>query len=275
MKKLNYKMIVSDFDHTLAKNDSTVSEENKRAIEEYRNQGGIFVISTGRLHYGIIPIAQRLKLNGLVACCQGAVVQDIESLEMILENTLSCELTVRICEKMEELGLHIHVYAREEYYCNKDDTPLKLYEKAVGKKARLVLDKPLSQFVKEKGICAYKLLAMVEPSENTRIKSELEKCNFEGCRVTKSADYLVEVINEKYSKGTAVEFLANRFSIPLEKVICVGDQENDIPMIQKAGLGIAVKNADEELKKCALVLEYTNEESAIAKIIEKYGFTED
>ena len=116
---------------------------------------------------------------------------------------------------------------------------------------------------------------MVEPSENTRIKNELAKCNFEGCKVTKSADYLVEVINEKYSKGTAVEFLANRFSIPLEKVICVGDQENDIPMIQKAGLGIAVKNADEELKKCALVLEYTNEESAIAKIIEKYGFTED
>lgn len=275
MRKINYRMIVSDFDHTLANNDSTVSSENKRAIEEYTQAGGVFVISTGRLHYGIIPHAKELGLKGLVACCQGAIIEDIESEEMILEGTLPSELTAQICEKMEELGLHIHVYGREDYYCNMDDEPLKMYEHAVRRKAKLVLNMPLSQFVRENGICSYKVLAMVEPKRNAEIREILSKYNFEGCKVTKSAEYLVEVINAKYSKGTAVEFLANRFDIPLEKVICVGDQQNDIPMIQKAGLGIAVKNADEELKKNALVFEYTNEESAIAKIIKKYGYTEE
>ena len=139
----------------------------------------------------------------------------------------------------------------------------------------MVLDKPISEFVKENGICSYKILTMVEPSANEKIRETLSNCDFEDCKVTKSAEYLVEVINGKYSKGTAVEFLANRFSVPLSEVICVGDQQNDIPMIQKAGLGIAVKNADAELKKHALVCEYTNEEGAIAKIIEKYCFTED
>lgn len=275
MQKINYRMIVSDFDHTLANNDSTVSSENKRAIEEYTQAGGVFVISTGRLHYGIIPHAKELGLKGLVACCQGAIIEDIESEEMILEGTLPSELTAQICEKMEGLGLHIHVYGREDYYCNMDDEPLKMYEHAVRRKAKLVLNMPLSQFVRENGICSYKVLAMVEPKRNAEIREILSKYKFEGCKVTKSAEYLVEVINAKYSKGTAVEFLANRFDIPLEKVICVGDQQNDIPMIQKAGLGIAVKNADEELKKNALVFEYTNEESAIAKIIKKYGYTEE
>ncbi len=275
MRKINYRMIVSDFDHTLANNDSTVSPENKRAIEEYTQAGGIFVISTGRLHYGIVPRTKELGLKGLVACCQGAIIEDIESEEMILEGTLPCELTARICEKMEELGLHIHVYGREDYYCNTDDEPLKMYERAVRKKAKLVLNIPLSRFVRENGICSYKVLAMVEPKNNAKIKDILIDCNFEGCKVTKSAEYLVEVINANYSKGTAVEFLANRFNIPLDKVIAVGDQQNDIPMIRKAGLGIAVKNADEELKENALVFEYTNEESAIAKIIKKYGYTEE
>lgn len=275
MRKINYKMIVSDFDHTLVNNDGTISEENKKAITEYVKNGGVFVISTGRLHYGIVPRAKELGLKGLVACGQGTVIQDIESGEMISEATLPCEVTARICEKMEELGLHIHVYAPEDYYSNMDDEPLKLYEHAVRRKAKLVLESPISGFVRENGICSYKVLAMVEPKDNAKIRETLSACDFKGCKVTKSAEYLVEVINASYSKGTAVEFLAERFAIPLEKVICVGDQLNDIPMIEKAGLGIAVKNADEELKKKALVFDYTNEESAVGKIIEKYGYTED
>ena len=91
--------------------------------------------------------------------------------------------------------------------------------------------------------------------------------------MTKSAAFLVEVINSQYSKGTAVVFLADYYGVPLEKVIAVGDQINDTPMIERAGLGIAVKNAETALKeKADYVCEYTNEEGAIAEIIEKFGF---
>ena len=78
-----------------------------------------------------------------------------------------------------------------------------------------------------------------------------------------------------YSKGTALKLLAEHYGVPLEKTIAIGDQRNDIPMIEAAGLGFAVKNADEELKKVALVCEYTNEESAVAKIIKQYAYTEE
>ena len=171
--------------------------------------------------------------------------------------------------------MHFHVYAFTDYYCNRDDDALKLYEKAVRVKAKIVQDEPLSSFVRRKKICAHKVLAMVEPTEAGYIMRELEKERFVGCGVTKSSDFLVEVVNASYSKGTAVEFLAKHFNVPIEKTIAVGDQQNDIPMIIKAGLGIAVKNADEELKKQALVFDYTNEEDAIAKIIEQYGYTEE
>jgi hydroxymethylpyrimidine pyrophosphatase-like HAD family hydrolase len=72
-----------------------------------------------------------------------------------------------------------------------------------------------------------------------------------------------------------VEFLAKQYNIPLEKTVGVGDQLNDLPMIQKAGLGIAVKNAAPELKKEALEFAYSNEENAIGHIIEQYGYTEE
>jgi hydroxymethylpyrimidine pyrophosphatase-like HAD family hydrolase len=85
----------------------------------------------------------------------------------------------------------------------------------------------------------------------------------------------VEVGNEAYSKGTAIEFLADKYAVPMEKTIGIGDQINDLPMIEKAGLGLAVKNADVGLKRHAKVLEYTHEEDAVAHAILQYGYKQE
>ena len=171
------------------------------------------------------------------------------------------------------MGLHIHVYEAWDYYCNMDDIALKMYEKAVKSKAKLVLDKPLSQFVKERQLASYKILAMVLPEDNERVIEALKSENFPGCTVTRSSEFLVEVINAQYSKGTAVEYLANHFQAPLDKTITIGDQLNDLPMFEKVGCSIAVQNADKGLKEVAKVIApLTNEEGAVAWAIEQFGF---
>ena len=275
MRKIKYPIIISDFDGTLVNGDGSITQENKDAIAQYLKDGGVFVISTGRMHYGILPRAKELGLKGYVSCCQGAIIIDIETKACILEGTISNETAVKVCKKMEEMGLHIHVYGKDAYYTNMDDEGLKFYENAVRFKAVRVLDKPISQFVKETGMRSYKILAMVPAEKSLTVLNELSTCDFSGCIVTKSDDTLVEVVNASYSKGTALAFLANRFNVSTDNVIAVGDQWNDVPMIKKAGLGFAVKNADPKLKECAIVLDYTNEESAVAKIIEKYAYTEE
>lgn len=273
MKKINYPLIVSDFDGTLVHKDGTISNENKEKISAYIQAGGKFAISTGRLPAGILPRVRELGLTGMVCCCQGAIIMDIETGQPILEGKLPYETTLAIVEKMEELNLHIHLYDAWEYYSNRDDDGLKFYEKAVRVKAKLVTDRPMSQFVKENHFQSYKILAMVEEKDNARIIQEIKKAGFVGCEVTKSDNFLVEVINANYSKGTAVEYLANYYQIPLEKTIAIGDQHNDLPMIERAGLGIAVQNADKSLKaKADYVTDRAHEEGAVAEVIEKFGF---
>ena len=274
MQKLKYNLIISDFDGTLVCDDGRITEENKRAIKQYVDDGGRFAISTGRMHYGVIARAKELGLTGVICCSQGAVVMDIETQEFLLNGMLSADITLKISKKMEALGLHYHIYEQDTYYTNVDDEALHLYEKLVKKQAVRILDKPLSEFVLEKGIRAYKVLAMVKPEDNSKIMSALERENFEGCNVTKSADFLVEVINAQYSKGTAVEFLAKYYGIDLKDTIAIGDQLNDLPMLTKAGLGLSVKNASEEVKALTVALDYTNEESAVAKAIAQYGYGE-
>ncbi len=272
-RKIRYPLIVSDFDGTLARRDGTIGEKTIRAIKQYIQDGGIFAINTGRMPAAIMPRVQELGLTGVVCCGQGSVIMDIASGTPVMQGRLSHSISVRICKKMEEMGLHTHAYDLLEYYSNVDDEPLKLYEEAVGKRAELVTDKPLWKFIEETGMRSFKFLAMVDPSKSTAIMQALEAENFENCFVTQSAKFLVEVCNCEYTKGTALDFLTEYYHIPVEKTIAIGDQANDLDMINHAGLGLAVANATEELKQTATVLPYTNNEDAVAYVIECYGYS--
>ncbi len=273
MKNLNYKLIVSDYDGTLVSANGTISEKNIKAIKNYVNAGGIFAISTGRLPSAILPVAQKLDLKGLLCCGQGTVIIDIESGKVIFDAKLSLETTLSACRKMEEMKLNILAFDLWEYYSSEDNVLLKAYEEVSGTDAVLVKGKKLSKFISEKNMSVYKLIALVEAKDNADVLAKLKEADIPDCEITKSLDFLVEVVNNNYSKGTSVAFLAKHYGIAPDKTVAIGDNCNDITMIEAAGFGVAVKNADAALKeKADFVCGFTNEESAIADIIEKFGF---
>ncbi len=275
MRKIKYPLIISDFDGTLVKSNGEISQKNKDAIMRYTQDGGAFAISTGRMPSGILPRAKELGLKGFVSCCQGAIVIDIESGKTLVAGALSQDDAVAVCEKMEEMGLHIHIYDMENFYVNMDDEPLRLYEKRVRVKAIRVLDKPLSKFIRERNLSVCKILMMVEPEKNAFVYNTLTDMRLPNCTVTKSAAFLVEVVHANYSKGTALETLAKHYQVPLNQTVAIGDQWNDLPMLTRAGVGLAVQNAAHELKQQVITLPYSNEEDAVAFAINKYGYTEE
>ena len=276
MKKLGYALIVSDFDGTLLKSDGTVGKETQNSIRRFMKNGGHFAVSTGRTPAGILPRVRELGLRGVVACGQGASIVDIERGELILDGRMDNSLAVAVCKKMEEMQLHIHVYEPWGFYSNMDDEGLKAYEDVVKVKGKVIADKPISQFLEESGFCPSKLSVLVAAEDRDWVYAELSKAfQSDTCYVTASSEYLVEVGNSAYTKGSSVAFLAKYYGVQPEKVICIGDQPNDLSMLKAAGLGFAVKNADKELKDNAIVFAYTNDEDAVGKIIEEYAYCKD
>ena len=132
---------------------------------------------------------------------------------------------------------------------------------------------PLSALVAREKLKVRKVLAMVEPADKKRIFSAVEKALGEEFYVTYSAASLVEITSKTFNKGSAVRFMADYYHVPVERTVAVGDSLNDLPMLEAAGLGLAVRNADEMLKDKAISFEYSNDENAIGRIIERYGFT--
>ena len=273
MRKINYPLIISDFDGTLLRTDGTISAETKSAIDGYIAAGGTFGICTGRMTGSILPRAKELGLKGLVSSYQGSVITDIESGKLLVDGYIPAENAAEICRVFEGLNLHTHVYTLDEVFVNRQDEALEMYENVCKVKGNVVTDEPLSSFVLKKGFKVRKVLAMVYPEEKKRIFGIVSEALGDKFYVTYSAASLVEITSRQYSKGTAVRFMADYYGVPVEKTIAAGDSLNDLPMLEAAGLGIAVKNADEALKDKALAFEYSNDENAIGKIIETYGFT--
>ncbi|MGK0467098.1 HAD-IIB family hydrolase [Clostridium sp.] len=101
-----------------------------------------------------------------------------------------------------------------------------------------------------------------------KIKEELKK--IESIQVLGAGLHGVEMTHKSVSKGSAVKYLAQRYKIKKEEIITIGDNENDIEMIEFGGLGVAMGNAIDMLKDRADYIAATNDEDGVAKVISEF-----
>lgn len=273
MRNLDCKLIVSDFDGTLANSQNEVPEEVKNAINNYVADGGIFAVCSGRILPSVLPRVRKLGLKGLVIACQGSVIADIESGEIIKSVGFSNAETSEICAYLEELNTNVQVYFLDGFYSDlpEGEKHLKLYEDIIGVKARHS-DMPLSRFVGESGLHFNKAATLCRPDEQEELFGKIKEKFGGRFDVTCSAKVLVEISPFGETKGAAVEFLAAHYGVPIEKCCAIGDNLNDLSMIEAAGVGVAVGNAVEGLKAAANFVAVTNDEGAVAQVIEKFGY---
>lgn len=273
MKEINYKLIISDYDNTLTNGKNKVPKEVEKAISEYVECGGIFAICTGRMLRSIMPQAKKLGLKGIIAANQGIVIADIESGKILKNGGMTANETALVCRAAEKFNQSINLYSGDNIYTNipKNNKYLKFYEKVIRVKAIRVAEK-LSDFAQKDNKIYQKVAILVAPKERERIYNILNAELGDKFDVTCSANILVEISPLGETKGKAVEFLAKHFNVPIEKTIAVGDNLNDISMIETAGIGACVGNGVEELKRAADYVSLTSNEGGIAQIIARYGF---
>lgn len=274
MKKPGCKLIVSDFDGTLANSANEVPDGVKNAINKYVADGGIFAVCTGRILPSILPRVREIGLKGLVIACQGAVIADIES-GKILRNAVFAEgETAEICAFLESIDTNVQAYFTDGFYSDLPDGEkhLKLYEDIIGVKARHS-DKPLSKVAQAGGF--NKVATLCRPDEQEELYKKIRQKFGGRFDVTCSAKVLIEISPAGETKGAAVKFLSAHYGVPIEKCCAVGDNLNDLSMIEAAGVGVAVGNAVEGLKAAADCVAVTNNEGAVKWVIEKFGYIEN
>ncbi|TBL71538.1 Cof-type HAD-IIB family hydrolase [Paenibacillus thalictri] len=238
----HYKLIALDMDGTLLNEDKAISEGNRKAIQAAKAAGVTVVLSTGRNLHNIMAYIDELALSSPVVTVNGGEVW--ETPEKLQKRTT---LDHRLVERMREIALRqdswFWAYSVEGVF-NKNNW----------------IEKPISELEWLK--FGYHI---ENPEALASIRAELE--SWDVLEITNSHPFNLELNPKGVSKASGLQDVCELLGIEMSQVVAVGDSLNDMSMIRQAGLGVAMGNAQEEVKREAGFITSSNEEDGVARVI--------
>lgn len=269
-----FKLLCTDLDETLLTTNKTISERNLNAIKKAVEKGVKVVVCTGRPFGSARYYAEILGLDTPIISANGSYIRKDNEENPIYKVTLGVENCRKILDIYKRHNITPHFHGATTIYTGKIIDKSKIYFTMndvlpEGKKMEIVVVKDWEKLFKEQEENLFKCIAIDDNYENIReAREEIDK--MDDVEVASSLRDNFEITGKNATKGKAVEFLTNYYNIKKEEVICIGDNENDISMINFAGLGVAVKNGEEEAKNAADFITDTNNNDGVAKVIEKF-----
>ncbi len=268
-ERMQYNVVVSDYDGTLAHDDNTVAESSVKTILEFINRGGTFMISTGRGPTGILPALHRMGINqGMVMCLQGNVICDIQTGERIVNTGMPKEMAIKICQILEVGEVNIVAYLDGIGHVKVITPNIKYYNDINGAKS-VEIQKPLSEYIAENDKVVNKILIVQHPEIITKYREQYLNF-FPGISVNKSASVLLEFVDAHMNKGIALTNFRKTHFTEQDKIASFGDTQIDISLLNAADLGVAVGNAMQEVKDAADLVTLSNNENGVEYVIRKY-----
>ena len=272
---MKYKLICIDMDGTLLDDKHLISEENKKALKEAQEKGIIIAVTTGRLFASASYYYGLLGIDGPIIASNGTYIRETSSPRFIYKDVFTLKESKELYEIICKTNLTPYFYTYNTALTPKAfpyNHTYMVFNEEVPEDLRIKfrVNEDLMPLLEEYEDEVLKAIVIEEKDTETlfRVKEEIKALNkFE---VVSSGDNNFEIMKKGSSKGSAVKRLAESLNIKQEEVICLGDNENDLSMIRYAGLGIAMGNGVDLLKKEADYITETNLNSGVAKAIRKF-----
>lgn len=267
---LKYKLVAIDMDGTLLNSKNEVSERTKKAIEKAKVQGTHIVIATGRILKSALHYSEFLGLENPIVACNGAIIVD-ESKNIIYEQSIKRDKVRDIINVAKSEGVYFHFYDKSSFYSNiRVEKILKLYNE--GSKTMDIdvnIFKDVEEIMEIKDLNVYKFIFIDDNRDKLeRLRMKIDDLG----NINTSSSWInnIEVMGPNVSKGAALKELCGILNLKPEEVIAIGDNENDLSMLKFAGLGVAMGNGNESIKKYSDYTTDSNDEDGVAKVIEKF-----
>lgn len=270
MTKRKIDLIAIDIDGTLVNSNKELTKEVKVAIANAREQGIKIVIATGRPLSGAKRYLQELDLddypNEYVISFNGAVVQTTNG-QAIFEQKLSYDAYVDLEAIARKLKLHFHAVAMDRIYtAERDIAPYTLYNSRI---VKLGISYRTQAELRNVGLI--KAMFVDEPDYlDQQIKSPLFAQVKDKVSLVKTEPFYYEATAAGVDKGTGLLKLCDHLDLDPARVMAIGDEANDLPMIKAAGIGVAMGNAVDVTKAGANEITADCDHNGVAQVINKY-----
>src|SRR6516165_2093344 len=264
-------LIASDVDGTLLDADETITSRTRDAVGAATTGGATFVLATGRPPRWIAPVVDALGFAPMAVCANGAVLYDPDRDRIVSARTLSADVLAQLAEiatraipgaglAVERIGRSAHDTATPQFVSSPG------YEHAW-------LNPDNTEVSKEDLLSApaIKLLIRKAGARSADMAAELAKhVGIEGDITYSTNNGLIEIVPLGISKATGIAELARPLGIADDDVVAFGDMPNDVPMLLRAGHGVAMGNAHPDAIAAADEVTTPNTDDGVARVLERW-----
>ncbi|WP_245891669.1 HAD family hydrolase [Planifilum fimeticola] len=265
---LAYPFLVSDIDGTLLNNRKEIPPLIRREIAHYRQAGGLFTLATGRNFTETERFIRELDIDLPVILCNGALVYNPATRELMPLAHLSDDLVREIVKDMPHLSRRIDffVYTSHHIYTTRIG-PLSS-EGLQNEELKLEVIPSFETLLNQNWV---KIAAVSDEEGIKELRRWLEQTKLPFTFV-QSSDHYYEILPPGVSKGAALQRVAEQLNLSTKQAAAIGDHLNDLPLFQTVGLSAAVSNAHPEVLHAADVIVPSNEEFGLSHFIQNHLF---
>ena len=264
------KILFVDLDDTLLNTDKTVSGENIKAIEKMTKAGNALVLCTGRPWPSVYKLAKQygfLGKNYYIASYNGALITDTADMSQLYHAGIDRKSVRLIFDEADRYGLPVQTYDNEHILVEKRTPFIDWYCSRI-KMPYLVVEDVCSYLQTDPYKC---VVGNIEDDGRLReFQKYISPKLPEAVLNLFSNPHLLEFGSKKATKGIAIEQLCSYLGLDIADSIAAGDEENDISMLETAGIGVAMINGRDSVKAAAdRVTKNDNDHGGIREIIEE------
>ncbi len=260
-----YKFIALDVDGTLVTSERTITDSTKAAIQAAIEKGVLVSISSGRPYVGVGPIAKQLGLKAPMIAYNGGMIVDSTNDQIIYECGMNPEDARRVIADGQKEDTTIIIWSKDELYVNRMDVRVDSYRQISDVVPHLIED---YEALIEQGIT--KILWIDDVETIVVYRDRYRKKYQEQINVVTSLPMFLEFVDKGVSKAEALKRIGEQYGIKREEMIAIGDGDNDLEMLEYAGLGIAMGNAHDHVKAVCEDVTASNDDDGVAKAIKKH-----
>ncbi|MFC4403419.1 Cof-type HAD-IIB family hydrolase [Gracilibacillus xinjiangensis] len=281
------QLIATDLDGTLLNENHEISAENRQALQMAKDNGVEIVVATGRSYSAAKLPLRNAGLDFPIICLNGAKIYD-KAEQLIRSAPLDKQTCREIQQVCQQNNMYFEVFtnkatyseSREKFlevmidimvsafpHLSREDVELEATNRFQQERIETVDD--FEALFDREDIEVYKMLAFsMDDTTLERVRETLEKAP--DLTITSSGLSNLEFNHPDAQKGIAVELFAKKYGIKMKDVMAIGDNFNDVSMIKAAGFGVAMGNANEEIKAMANFTTRTNREDGVAYAVRKF-----
>lgn len=270
------RLVVIDLDGTLLSGPNEMSERTRTVVARVRDTGVEVALASARLPRYIAPHHRALKLSLPVVACNGALLWDLADGVPIARAALDLGIAAEVVALARRTGAIANIESDDEWFADRVNQRILTNIRRFGimpPQGVGVLDEVLAA-----GGPADKVFVDLRDMGQAggEVRDQLHRLVAGRATLTETVPGLLDIISLNASKAVMARKLSRSIDVPPEQVMAIGDHENDIPLLEWAGFGVAMGNASPPVKAIADAVTSSNLRDGAAEALERWvlGVTE-